>query len=141
MPLVFRVMKKDGNGNLLIAPNSLGVRYGGGPVNDVTLDANGMVVLNGPEQEGMSVFDAIETIPAPRRPKGHGGHGMGNIHCYRMGEGPFEDGPIPPDLKFEVDKTEDHHGFYQPSRLMTLPDFQKCLANTHNQWMFVEPPT
>ncbi len=91
MPLVFRVMKKDGDGLPTKSATSLGVR----PV-DVDVDGANNVQVNG---KGMSVSPRwkdinINRIPKRLRPKLPGAGGSNSTFCFRTGTGQFQQGPF-----------------------------------------------
>src|SRR5882724_1341486 len=116
MPRVFRVMRKDADGLPTVGPNSLGVR----PGVDIDLDAQNIVLVNG---KGMSVapnWRDINRNRIPKRLRGivPGARGSNNTFCFRMGNGPFQRGPLANGLTLEPDSAR--HGNIAPAALVPL---------------------
>src|SRR5947199_64430 len=101
MPLVYRSMFPDGD-RPRIGPtaSTLGARLGppssGG---DIPVADDGTVA---PGTGGISVAPSLETLPLHRlpkrvRPRIPGARGNDNLVVWKMGEGPFEAGPVTSD--------------------------------------------
>src|SRR5438046_4714758 len=118
MPLVYRAMKKDADGLPTVeqTANGLGVR----PGIDIDLDGQGNTVLNG---KGMSVSPAwrvmsIFRIPKRLRDKVPGARGSNNAFCFRMGNGPFQQGNFAAGLELVPDSAT--HGCVKPAQCVPL---------------------
>src|SRR3954451_10880370 len=118
MPRVFRLMKEVIGSPLCGAvAMALGVRLPQpGHEPDVPVDASGNVH---PGTGGMSVYASLPSMPARMVPKRllpiiPFAAGSNNLRVWAMGEGPFEDGPIAPRLRFRVDPEDPMHGFIEP---------------------------
>jgi hypothetical protein len=130
MPKLFRGMKADPNGLPAIGPSSrtLGVR----PGIDVPAAGPGDVVL--PGQEGMSVApDDPLLLPIIRRPPGFGGTGRDPVWM-------IDEADLGADLVYRPDPNRAGHGFVEPSRPMTLDEYQHALAATQPHWVMVTSP-
>ena len=133
MPLVFRVMKKDGDGFPTLSPTSLGVR----PV-DVDVDGANDVQVNG---KGMSVSPRwqdinINRIPKRLRPKLAGAGGSNNTFCFRAGVGAFHQGPFAKGLTLEPDSAT--HGNIAPEVVVPFATYQSDLEATRQDWQVDE---
>ena len=101
MPRVFRVMRKEPDGLPMLSQTSLGIR----PEIDVDLDSQGNVLVNG---KGMSVAPNWRNINRNRIPKRlrgivPGALGSNSKFCFRMGDGPFNQGELANGLTLEPD--------------------------------------
>ena len=56
--------------------------------------------------------------------------------CFRFGEGAFEQSGIDANLVLAVSSADPR--IVQPSRKMSLRDFQQALANTLHSWAVIE---
>jgi hypothetical protein len=130
MPRVFRVMRKEPDGLPTVSPTSLGVRPGA----DVDLDAQNNVLVNG---KGMSVAPNWCDINRNRIPKRlrrtvPGARGSNNTFCFRMGNGPFQQGHFANGLTLEPDKAT--HGNVAPAAVVPLASYEADLAATRPDW-------
>jgi hypothetical protein len=139
MPLVYRAMLRDGD-KPKIGPTkkTLGVKAGNDPHDDIAPDANGNVW---PGTGGMSVVPNWRDLPAHRIPERlqricPKARGKNDYGCWRMGDGPFENGDVAPQLVLVVDKPS--HGTIQPAVSMPLADYEAVLAATQDQWVIDE---
>ena len=135
MPLIFRAMTVDG-GRPRVGPSArmLGVRV----PDDISPDATGVVR---PGTGGMSVAPAWRDLPAHRIPArlrhlAPDARGKNEDACWRMGQGPFQAGPLSPDLHLLPDRPG--HGVVEPARSMGLDEFQRALAATRDEWEIEE---
>jgi hypothetical protein len=134
-------MRKADDGKPLVDATGRGLGVRGAPVNgvlDVDLDDEGKVVLN---SKGMSVAPAWRDLPfflISRRlravyPAARGGS---DLHCFRLGNGAFVDGPVSEELDLTCDGPK--HGVVVPRASVPLDDFQQALANTRDRWVVDE---
>src|SRR5437016_186230 len=121
MPLVYRVMKKDGDGLPTVEPtsNGLGVR----PGTDVDMDPQGNVIANG---KGLSVSPSWRDMPLLRIPKRlrdkvRGARGPNHRFCFRAGTGPFQPGAFGAGLDLVPDSPR--HGCIAPAQTIPLAQF------------------
>lgn len=145
MPRVFRTMfEDDGKPRVGIRWCCLGVRPPGGPgLQDVDIDKDGCVELNG---KGMSVFRSLGdlvSLPARLVPETlqsvvPGAIGPLDARIWTLGEGDFSDGLISPGLRLHADPTR-NHGVIAPAVRMTLDEFQTVLETTRDEWTVEEP--
>jgi len=60
-------------------------------------------------------------------------------YIWAMGNGPFVEGPVAPDLALRCDTEQPIlHGVVEPDRVMSLSDFQTALATTRDVWIIEE---
>ncbi len=137
MAKIYRSMKKANDGKPVVDDSGKGLGVRGVPVNgkiDVDLDQDGNVVLN---DKGMSVAPAWRLLPYYLVPMHLAGKFPGargkNLHCFTMGDGPFEDGPVAEGLDLKRDRPE--HGNVVPRASVRLDQFQTDLANTRDRWV------
>ena len=124
MPELFRGMKEDAKGLPEVGQTSrrLGVR----PGIDVPATLPADPVLSG--QGGMSVSpDDPMSLPYFRRPPDLGGTSRDPV--WRLAET-----DLGRDLLYRADPARAGHGFVEPSRLMTLGEYQQALAQTQSAW-------
>ena len=124
MTELFRGMKEDANGLPQIGQSSrcLGVR----PRIDVPAALPADPVH--PGQGGMSVSpDDPMSLPYFRRPPDLGGTSRDPV--WRMAEA-----DLGRDLLYRADPARAGHGFVEPSRPMTLGEYQQALAQTQSAW-------
>ena len=124
MTELFRGMKEDANGMPEIGEISrgLGVR----PGFDVRAKDLGDLVGSG--QGGMSVSpDDPQSLPYFRRPPALGGTSKDPVWRITVAD-------LGPDLQYRPDPTHAGHGFVEPSRSMTLAEYQQALAQTQRHW-------
>ena len=139
MPLIFRSMiNNSGKPTVGTDSNMLGVRVPPHPRADVTPDEAGIVR---PGSGGMSVAPSWRKLPIfliPSRLK-HlvaGARGADSLMCFQFGEGEFSDSSINSHLILRPNSAT--HGTVQPSRSMSLADFQQALADTRNSWTVID---
>jgi hypothetical protein len=131
MPKIFRSMLEDG-GKPKVGPEGkmLGVRV----ATDISADPGGNVH---PNAGGMSVAPEWRKLPwllIPKRldPRGRG---AGGLVCWRLGEGEFVEEKINDDLQLRLDPGQlEKHGLVEPTRAISLTDYQSALAATRNEW-------
>lgn len=122
---IHRGMKEDkGKPAAGDSARTLGVR----PDIDIPVDANGMVY---PNTGGMSAAPSVEALPTHRKPPEFGGTGKDPVWKIDIND-------LGPDLTYVPDSPQ--HGTVQPTRPMTLDDYQKALANTNANWEKEECP-
>jgi hypothetical protein len=120
MTELFRGMKENANGLPEVAESSrcLGVR----PGIDVPADPVR------PGQGGMSVSpDDPMSLPYFRRPPELGGTSRDPV--WRIAQA-----DLGCDLLYRPDPARAGHGFVEPSRTMTLGEYQRALAQTQSGW-------
>ena len=139
MPLIYRAMLRDGN-KPKVGPTkkTLGVKPGSGLHDDIAPDGHGNVSAGG---GGMSVSTAWRDLPAHRiperlKPRCAKAAGNNNYTCWRMGDGPFENGDVTDALVLSVDRMV--HGTVEPAFVMLLEKFQQALAETQDRWSIDE---
>jgi hypothetical protein len=124
MTELFRGMKEGASGMPEIGESSrsLGVR----PGIDVPATNPGDLVRSG--QGGMSVSpDDPQSLPYFRRPPALGGTSRDPV--WRITEA-----ELGTDLLYRPDPARAGHGFVEPSRSMTLAEYQRALAQTQRFW-------
>jgi hypothetical protein len=124
---LFRAMKEHADGRPLAGPGGrmLGVRPGNTSTPDVLAVSAGDMILSG--QGGMSVAPADPMhLVKHRRPRSLGGTGQDPVWSIEADE-------LGPDLQFRPDSLA--HGVIEPTRPMTLQDFQDALASTRLRWV------
>lgn len=136
MPLVYRVMKPDGDGLPIIeqSSNGLGVR----PGIDVDVDPQNNAIANG---KGMSVAPSWRVLPIFRIPKRLkdkvlGARGSDATCCFKCGDGPFQEGAFAVGLVLAPDSPK--HGCVAPAQTVPLAHYQKDLATTRSGWAIDE---
>ena len=89
----------------------------------------------------MSVSPSLATIQEsllPRRFRQLGfpqARGSNNARVWTMGEGPFIEDAIAPELKLLFDPEDpERHGFIEPDRAMPLHEYTRALHATQDQW-------
>ncbi len=108
---------------------------------DIDVGADGRVE---PRTGGMSVAPAWRLLPVhriPRRLRSRFPRAAGKNHfsLWRMGEGPFTEGPFADRLLFRPDPEKpDQHGFVEPEARMSAGEYQAALAATRDQWVLDE---
>lgn len=130
MPRLFRGMKADASGRPAIGPSArtLGVRPG------IDVPAVGPNDAISPGQEGLSVTpDDPMQLPLIRRPSNFGGRGRDPVWM-------IDETDLGTDLVYRTDPNRAAHGFIEPSRTMTLDDYQQVLAATQSRWVIVVAP-
>jgi hypothetical protein len=140
MPRIYRAMKRDADGQPVVddSGRGLGVRIPPRRPADVDLETQGRVLLNG---KGMSVSPAWRQLPPhliPQRLKGlfPRARGSDQLHCFAMGQGGFQDGPLVRGLRLVV--TDPDHGHVATEALVLLGDYQADLAATRDSWTIDE---
>lgn len=118
-------MREAGDGAPLPGPSSRGL--GARPSVDVPAQVSTDVVLPGQGGVSVSPFDP-GNLPAHRRPRGLGGRGDDPVWSIDAGD-------LGPDLDYRPDPDDpSRHGFIEPSRPMTLQEYQDALAATRQRW-------
>lgn len=123
---LFRSMKEDSDGLPTIGSSgrSLGVRLGDTSTPDVLAVEFDDVIL--PNQGGMSVApDNPLHLLRHRRPQNLGGSGVDPVWSLESDE-------LGSDLQFRQDRLT--HGLIEPSRAMTLSEYQNALSATRPTW-------
>lgn len=124
---LYRAMRTAPDGTPEVGPTArtLGVRPGDrAPHNDVPAVGSADAVL--PGFGGMSVApDDPANLPRNRRPTALGG--TGNDPVWEI-----DDADLGPDLRFNQDRPT--HGAVEPSRVMTLSEYEAALAATAGKW-------
>ena len=132
MPLVFRLMKRDGTlprvGN---TATGLGVRT----PKDIDVGGDGMVVLN---NKGMSVRPAVKDIPLDFLPEriDPAGWGENANRVFRYGEGEFTRCPFAAGLELFPDAED--HGVVQPIAVVSLQQYRADIVATRPHWVDIE---
>lgn len=141
-PKVYRIMKYDANDNLPVVGVSGSSELGARPKIDITVDAEGNVVL---DASGMSVAPNWRMINFTRIPKRlrnivPGARGSNKHACFSMGLGPFDRGPVTDRLELIPDDTPPpvKHGVIAPTSAVPLHQFQSDLAGTRSLWQIDE---
>jgi len=118
----------------------LGVRLGHPGAKDVDIPSNeaGQVL---PRTGGMSVVPAWRHLPYFRIPsrlqdRCAKATGSNNLHCWRWGDGDFNDQEVSNDLSLRVDSA--NHGLIEPSRAMSVIAYAAALASTRSNWIIDE---
>src|SRR5439155_22412893 len=105
---------------------------------DIPVADNGNV---SPKTGGISVAPSLHDLPLhliPLRLKAKIRYAKGNdnLVCWRMGEGPFVEGPVFGKLVFRPDPAKPmSHGFVEPASEMSVTEYQSALAATQDQWV------
>lgn len=131
-------MIADGN-RPMVGPSALalGVRVPPDAYADIAVGAEGMVA---PRTGGMSVAPAWRLLPVhriPRRLRAKFPRAAGKNECFlwRMGDGPFSEGPFASRLLFRPDPEKPtKHGFVEPAVRMLASEYQEAIAATRDQW-------
>jgi hypothetical protein len=123
-------MRQEPDGLPTVSPTGLGVR----PGIDIDLDARGNVLANG---KGMSVAPNWRDINITRIPKRlrsivPGAAGSNHTFCFRMGDGPFVQGPFAKGLTLDHDSAT--HGNVAPAQVVPFATYQADLAATRPDW-------
>jgi hypothetical protein len=128
MPRIFRIMKKDNDDKPTVGNTAvtLGIRPG-----EVDLDGQGNAIFN---DKGMSVNPGWRDAPMSLIPKrlGTGGRGSNNYHCFKRGDGAFQQAPCGPGLELLPDSPT--HGVVRPVQLIPLASYENDLAATRPEW-------
>ncbi len=139
MPLIYRSMTvNDGKPLIANTARGLGVRIGHSPEDDIPSDEDGRVHTgNG----GMSVAPTWKELGLHRIPKRlkhivPDARGSNRDACWRMGAGPFNNGPVAEALVLKKDT--DVHGFVEPAESMLVADYIGALVSTRDQWAIDE---
>ncbi len=135
MPRVFRVMKRDADGQPTIADDAgLGVRLN----IDIREDGNGNAII---EKKGMSVFEHWKDLPFSRKPQRLGGRGPDDTFCFRLSDGPFVSGHLANGLDLLAPLGRDpKHGGVRPAQVVSLANFRADIEATRPDWVFDENP-
>ncbi|MGH7139418.1 MAG: hypothetical protein ACREHD_27045 [Pirellulales bacterium] len=124
MATLFRAMREDQNGLPEIGPSarSLGVRPGADVLAVLPQE------LIQPRLGGLSVSPHHPTnLPYFRCPRQWGGTGKDPVWA-------IDSSLLGADMIYRPDPNSRTHGFIEPSKPMTLDDFQKALAATQSFW-------
>lgn len=124
LPL-YRSMREAANGSPKLGPSSrtLGAR----PGIDVPAQADTDIVVPGQGGVSISPFDP-GNLPVHRRPRSLGGRGDDPVWSIDASD-------LGPDLCYRPDPDDpSRHGFLEPSRPMTLQEYQEALASTGQRW-------
>ena len=139
---MYRAMLADG-GRPRVGPSALtlGVRVPPDEHADLAVGAEGMVE---PRTGGMSVAPAWRRLPVHRIPRRLRGKfpraaGKNDVFLWRMGDGPFTEGPFADRLLFRTDPEQPNaHGFVEPGATMPVGEYQEALAATRERWVIDE---
>src|SRR5947208_16066958 len=121
MPRVYRSMKKDSEKPLIgDSATTLGVRVGNGEDDDILPDD---LVNVDRESGGMSVAPTLRDLPGhriPRRLRDRIAWADGSNNCcvWRLGEGPFFEGPVAERLELRLNT--ETHGVIAPAARMHI---------------------
>jgi hypothetical protein len=138
MPLIYRTMSiEDGKPLIANTARGLGVRLGDDPHDDMPVDADGNVHPG----KGMSVAPHWKMLPLhriPRRLRSKVPRATGNLQntCWRMGNGPFENGVVAESLTLLVDSVS--HGVVGPEVEMAADEYLLAVALTRDLWVIDE---
>jgi hypothetical protein len=142
MATIYRSMKKAGDDLPVVGSNAkeLGVRVPPNPNADVDLDDQGNVLLNG---KGMSVAQNWRNLPphlVPRRLRTilSSAAGSDQLACYKLGDGPFQAGPINDRLILVLKAHDPRSGNVVPSQSGQVREFQDDPAATRSDWSIDE---
>ncbi|HEU5159763.1 MAG TPA: DUF6531 domain-containing protein [Streptosporangiaceae bacterium] len=127
-PYIFRGMRESGGvPELGQSARTLGAR----PGTDIPVDANGMVH---PRTGGVSASpDSPTNLPPHRRPPEFGGTGRDPV-WQTSSEG------LPDGLTYRPDPANPSgHGFIEPSRSMSIEEYQGLLGSTQGSWQLTSP--
>ena len=118
-PKLYRSMKEDsGIPKIEASARALGAR----PNTDIPIDENGMVH---PNIGGISTSPSPYDLPEHRRPAAYGGTGKDPVWSIDIND-------LGPDLKYVPDSPK--HGTIQPTRVMTVEEYQEALVETVLRW-------
>jgi hypothetical protein len=138
VPMIYRAMRRAEDGLPVVGyrSNELGVRVPPHDHSDVDVNDANEVALN---RQGMSVVSEwrclpVFLVPKHLRPFVPGAVGSNALAIWRMGRGPFEDGPIGAGLALASKEGTRRHGVVVPIERMTIARFQAALAATRNDW-------
>jgi hypothetical protein len=131
MPRVFRVMKRDHDGQPIVAAasNALGVR----PGIDIDVDQQNNAISN---DKGMSVSPSWKDISLRRIPRRLGGQGSNGTAVFAFGSGPFQQAVVAHGLELLPDCPA--HGVIRPTHLVPLFQFEADLSATRAEWQIDE---
>lgn len=139
MARIYRSMFADGDKPMVgRSATSLGVRIPPDHHPDIVPDAQGIVH---PQTGGMSVAPAWRFLPYFRiserlKAKVPGARGNPALVCWRIGDGPFEECGISPQLLFRPDpKDPKNHGLVEPAVGMNASAYQAALHATRGHWV------
>jgi len=140
MPTVFRSMKAAADGFPIVGDQAkeLGVRVPPNPHADIDVDStSNLVVWNG---KGMSVVEnwrllAPHLIPVRLSAVVPKAKGLGNLRCYRLGDGAFASGFVADGLKLVLKSGSTMTGNIVPITSVTVAEFQSDLATTRTLWV------
>jgi hypothetical protein len=94
---------------------------------DVPAQASNDLVFPGLGGVSVSPFDPAN-LPTHRRPRSLGGRGDDPVWSIEASD-------LAPDLSYRPDPDDPaRHGFIEPSRPMTLQEYQDALASTRQRW-------
>jgi hypothetical protein len=134
MPTVFRAMKVDDTDGMPLRGNTattLGIRQSDFDIDPVTT----MVAKNG---KGTSVSPSCGQLPQSLRPrKFSGGLGGRNLHCFKLGSGPWQPGSVAPGIDLFPDPNDPDHGFLTPEMPIPLKDLEDAMEATRLHWQIV----
>jgi len=142
MALLYRAMLADGD-RPQVGPTALtlGVRLPPDEHADIAVNAEGLVE---PRTGGMSVAPAWRLLPLHRIPrrlcaKFPRAAGKNALFLWRMGEGPFIEGPLGDHLFLRPDPAKpDRHRLVEPVVPMPVGQYQAALGATRDQWAIDE---
>jgi hypothetical protein len=93
----------------------------------------------------MSVAPTAERLPGHRVPvrlrkkypsRFPRATGSNRLHCWWMGEGGFDEGPLTDSLVLRLDPDRpDKHGFVEPHQEMPLADYEAAITATRPMWV------
>jgi hypothetical protein len=142
MPTIYRAMKRAADDLPIVGVNSkeLGVRVPPTSHADIDLDPNGNIVPNG---RGMSVAGNWRNLLphlVPKRLKSifPGASGSNSLACFKLGNGPFQAGPINNQLSLLLKNHDPRTGNIVPSQLSSAQEFVDYLAATRGNWSIDE---
>jgi hypothetical protein len=139
---IYRSMKRADDDLPVVGSNAkeLGVRVPPNPNADIDLDSSGNVILNG---KGMSVaanwrYLLPHLVPKRLRPTVAGAVGSNQLACFKLGDGPFQQGSINSRLILVLKGHDPRAGNVVPSQLKPAKEFQDDLAATRADWSIDE---
>jgi hypothetical protein len=137
MPKVFRAMREEnGQPKLGASSSTLGVRLPPHVPADLPVAATGDV---DPGTGGMSVSPSAQALPYFLLERVDRGQvGATGMRVWSLGSGPFEPGPLTPQLALRPDPANKDHGFVEPLCRMPAADYQAAIAATRCLWQ-MEP--
>ena len=141
MPRFWRSMKRDADGLPTVdhaERKGLGVVGPESPRPDVQVDQDGNVALDG---KGMSVcrdWKRLHPMLIPIRLKDRQPDALGSndLHCFRFGDGAFEEGPVSEGLRLA--NARRGHANIVPDAKMTLESFRMRVEATRSGWQVDE---